>query len=360
VNQQHILHVLGPAQPEGTGVARLVSAIAHGVDPSRFKVHAWFLGSDGPLAAELEKQGVAVRVVAWSGGLPDLPGMLRFAMQLRKQKFAIVHQHYGGRALRWIVCLNQGSRILAHLHGRILENRGIELADYKLQAVDFAIATSPSVAKRVKTVPVEVVYPGVPMSRFQAERHSQPTRDGYIVGTAARLVALKGIIYLIQAVSLLRSKFSNVRLEIAGSGPEESALREEVKKLGLADCVKFLTWQTDIAPTLARWDVFVLPSIEDASPIAVIEAMAAGLPVIATNVGGVPDIVEDGKTGLLVPPADPVALAESLARLLGDPGERQQFGLAGRARAREKFSQESMVSAVAAIYDRLLAGGSCA
>ncbi len=348
-----ILHVLGTAQPEGAGIARMVAAIARGLDPARFQVHAWFLGTDGPLAAELANQGIAVSVVPWTNGLRDPVGIWRFSEQLRKQPFSVVHQHYGGRALRWIVRRRRGVRIVVHLHGRVVERRGTGLVEYDVQGADCIVATSHAVAKQVRRKPVLVVYPGVPFAPLRKQESCRPIRDSRIVGTAGRLVPLKGVIHLIRAISLLRSEFPEIRLEIAGSGPDESVLREESRKLGLANCITFLGWQSDLT-SFFHWDVFALPSIEEGFGIALVEAMAAGLPVVATNVGGIPEIIEHGKTGFLVPPADSNALAAQLAKLLSDSGERQRIGQAACTCARKRFSQESMVSAVEAIYKQLL------
>lgn len=354
MSRHHILHILGNAQPESAGIISIVEGIATGLDPEKFGFHVWFLEGDGPLAAELERHGLIVRTLVWRNGLRDPLGMGRFAMMLREQPFAIVHQHYGGRALRWATRFRQSSRILVHLHGRVLENRGGRLIDPRIYAADLAIATSSAVAKRVKNIPVKVVYPGIPVVLPLRERNVEPDPSNLVLGTAARLVPLKGIVHLIRAVFLLHLEIPRIRLEIAGSGPEEAALREEVRKLGLTDHVCFLGWQSTLAPLFERWDVFVLPSLEEAFGMALTEAMAAGLPVISTNVGGIPEIVANGETGWLVPPADPVALSEYIAKLLADPGERKRMGMAGRARVLAKFSRESMVSAIGEIYDGLL------
>lgn len=355
MSPHHILHILGTAQPEAAGKVRIVGAIASGLDPAQFKVHAWFLGADGPLVAELEQSGATVRVVPWQGGRRDPIGMWRFWRVFQKRRFTILHQHEGGRAIRWIVRATQGTRVLVHLHGRVLEAQANELIDPNIQAADFVIATSLAVAERAKGAKVAVVYPGVPVAENLAENPTRTTGNTRVVGTAGRLVPVKGIAQLIRAVCLLRSRIPDVRLEIAGSGPEESALREEVQRLELNGCVAFLGWQSNLAPLFARWNVFVLPSIEEAFGVAALEAMAAGLPVVATDVGGIPELVENGKTGWLVPPGDPVALSERLGTLLLDAQQQQMAGTAGWIRAREKFSQEHMVYSVARIYKELLA-----
>ena len=355
MTQKPILHVLGTAQPEGAAIAHVVGVIAKGLNPARYKVHAWFLGDAGPLVAQLQDQGIEVRVVPWRNGLQDPVGLLRFWKTLAEKKPAIVHQHFGGRALRWVARGSEGSRVVLHLHGRIVENQKKELSRVTVKAADIVIATSSAVAMRVRNVPVQVVHPGVCVIQYPVVELRRAGRASQVIGTAARLVPLKGIAHLIRAMTLLRSQFPAVRLEIAGAGPEESALKLEARKLGLDECITFLGWQSDMASLFAKWDVFVLPSLEEGFGIALVEAMAAGLPVIATTVGGIPEIVEHGKTGLLVAPGDPHALAEQIEILLKDAAERKRLGLAGWARVRQDFSQESMVSAVEAIYERLLA-----
>ncbi len=175
------------------------------------------------------------------------------------------------------------------------------------------------------------------------------------MGTACRLVPIKGVRHLIAAMAVLRPSMPDVRLEIAGAGPEQSALESEVRLQGLDDSVKFLGWQTEISYVMARWDVYAQPSLEEGFGLAVVEAMAAGLPVVASRVGSLPELVEEGHTGWLVPPANPAALAERLRHLLLDPAAQQAFGEAGWARARDLFSLSRMVTSIAAVYDDLVA-----
>ena len=140
---------------------------------------------------------------------------------------------------------------------------------------------------------------------------------------------LKGIEYLLSAAAALRREFPALRVEIAGSGPQREKLEEAVAHAGLGGQVKFLGWIDDLTSVLPRWDVFVMPSLEEGFPIAALDAMAAGLPVVATSVGGVPELIEDGKTGWLVPPRDAEALASRLRLLLCNPELRLSMGAAG-------------------------------
>jgi len=352
---RNVLHILGTAQPEGTSIARIVGALAHGLDPTRYRIHAWFLCGDGPLEGALEAAGARVSALAWRRGAHDPLGAWRFWCRLRGQDFAIVHMHLGGRSVRWLVRLATRARIVLHLHCRILESRGLSLVTYSGGGADAVITVSRAVAERVVGARPLVVYAGVPVpetARPPASVGGSPLQR--VVGSARRLVPLKGLVYLIRAVASLRAEFPNLVLEIAGAGPERATLEREAQTLGLSNEVRFLGWVEDLASVLAGWEVFVLPSLEEDFPIAVLEAMAVGLPVVATAVGGVPELVEDGRTGYLVPPGDSAALADRLRLLLLNPQQAYALGAAGRMRVQDHFSASRMVAQISRIYDRVL------
>lgn len=166
-----------------------------------------------------------------------------------------------------------------------------------------------------------------------------------------RLQRPKDPLTLARALGLLRARFSAV---IVGGGPDRPRLEAELRRLGLERAVVLAGDRSDVADRLARADVFVLSSISEGLPISILEAMAAELPVVASSVGGVPEAVEDGDTGLLVPPRDPVRLAAALERLLVDPALRRRLGSNGRERVREHFSLEAFQQAHVAVYRREL------
>ena len=350
----HVLHILETAQPSCTSFARIVSGLASGLDPQRYCVHAWFLHDDGPLFSELQAAGALVRLIGWRGARRDPLGAWRFWKALRSQEWAIIHLHSGGRSVRWLARGASRASIIQHLHGRVIESKGPRLLPRKVWNADAIIAASNAVAEIAVGKQPHVVYPGVRLSVNGGIAPNAPQTARKIIGTACRLVPIKGIVYLIRAVALLCQDMSDLRLEIAGSGPERTQLENEVRLLGLTDRITFLGWQMDVDTLLARWDIFVMSSLEEGLPIAALEAMASGLPVVATSVGGVPELVEDGRTGWLVPPQDPAALAERLRALLLHPEQRLAMGAAGRARARDCFSIDRMVASISKIYDNVL------
>ena len=343
-----ILHLLLTSEVEGTGIARIVAASAERLDPKEFKLHAWFSRGPGPLIEMLEKKGVDVRVLDWAGGVRNPVGLWRFTRGIQKHKFDIVHQHVDGRAVRLISRHVGGARVIMHLHSRVHERRGVVPARCNVYGADVVVATSDAVAKWAG-VDAEVIYPGVDVCEAPpAKRHGGP---GHTLGIAGRLVQLKGIEQLIRALPMVRAEVPDVTLEISGSGPGEEALRNEARRLGLDGCVRFLGWQEDIP--FHRWDVFVIPSLEEAFGMAALEAMAAGLPVVASAVGGLTELVQDGKTGWLFPPADIHALAGRLVSLLFSPDERSSMGAAAWARA-NMFTTKRMSEQIERLYRRLL------
>jgi glycosyltransferase involved in cell wall biosynthesis len=217
---------------------------------------------------------------------------------------------------------------------------------------DEVVALSRAVATKVVGITPRVVYYGIePREEITGPRGvSQPT----MLGVASRLVPIKGIVHLIRALALLRRDVEGIRLEIAGAGPDQTALQQEVRTLGLDDIVAFVGWQPDIWPWLDRWDILVQPSLAEGFGMAALEAMAAGLPVVASSVGGLPELIEDGLTGYVVPPADPATLAARLRHLVLHADLREAMGAAGRARVQEHFSPQRMAAEIAAIYDDLL------
>jgi glycosyltransferase involved in cell wall biosynthesis len=167
-----------------------------------------------------------------------------------------------------------------------------------------------------------------------------------------RLQKPKDLLTLVRALGRLRSRFAAL---IVGDGPDRPRVEEEIDRLGLDREVVLAGDSGDVAELLARSDVFVLSSTSEGLPISILEAMAAGLPVVASSVGGVPEAVADGETGLLVPPRDPVRLAAALERLLDDPTLRRRLGANGRERVREHFGLEAFQRAHLDVYRRELA-----
>jgi glycosyltransferase involved in cell wall biosynthesis len=194
---------------------------------------------------------------------------------------------------------------------------------------------------------VAVVHNCIDLDRFA---YRGPTSDGPAV-TIARLHPLKGIDVLLQAVAEVVRVDPSFRLEIAGAGPCGEALRKRAAELNLDDPVRFLGEVRDIPALLARARLFVLPSFSEGVSLTLLEAMATGLPALATRVGGNPEVVVPGETGLLVPSRDPAALARALLQLWSDEDLGRRLGQAGRRRVEEHFDLRRMMAKYERLYD---------
>ena len=346
-----VLHVLATARRDGAAIVKIIAGLADHLPPEKYRLHACFLGGDGPLAGELRRHNVSVSVVNWLGGVRNPAGALRFVRYLRRQPASIVDLHYGGRSVTWLSKRMRGARVTFHLHAT--ENEGVPLRPILIHNadVDAVIANSRATADTIRHPRVTVIYPGIEAA---ALRDRPPPGALRVVGAAGRLVRIKGFAVLIDAFALVSAAFPDVTLEIAGSGPETRVLEDRVKRLGLEPRVRFLGWVDELTTACQRWEIFAQPSLSEGFGLSILEAMVNRLPVVASNVGGIPELVEDGVTGLLVPPGEARAFATALEQLLRDSSRARSMGERGRERALHGFSASLMASRVEALYDSLL------
>lgn len=181
-----------------------------------------------------------------------------------------------------------------------------------------------------------------PAARLALRQALGVDREARLLICVGRLDAVKGQATLLRALVQVAAAQPAVLLLLAGDGPERPRLTALAAELGVADRVRLLGARDDVPRLLALGELFVLPSLQEGMPNAVLEAMAAGLPVVGTAVGGVPELVVDGETGVLVPPGDATALADALLALLAAPARAAEMGRRGRQRAAQAFSQEAM------------------
>lgn len=195
-----------------------------------------------------------------------------------------------------------------------------------------------------------VIYNGINTS--DVPRGAQSSAVPVIV-SVGRFKAPKDFVSLVRALRDLPAGTFSAHL--IGSGPEHATVAREIRELGLTDAVELLGERENVPELLAKADVFVLSTLSEGLPMTVLEAMAAGVPVVASDVGGVPELVVHEETGLLVPAGDRVALASALARLLAEPDLRRRLGSAGRVRAETTFGLESFRRAYVELFRRELA-----
>ena len=348
-----VLHVLGSGERHAAGLATSVSHLAENLNREKWRIGAVFLRDDGPVGASLRKSDVIVEAADWTSGLRDIGGLRRFARSVRTFAPQIVHFHAGGRAARIVARSASRAKTIAHYHS-LYEESGSR-RERSAAGADVVIANSRATAETVTRTSPMVVYQGVNVGPRVPRK-----ADGiFRIGTAARLATVKGIPTLLKAFALAREATAGqaleVRLDIAGDGPERRALEEEILALGLTDSVRLLGWRDDVPRLMQTWDLYVQPSSAEGFGLSVLEAMAAGLPVVASRVGGLAELVEDRVTGMLIEPRDAVAMGDAIGGLIPDPRRCALMGARGRERAMRYFSIEREVRSISEIYERLLA-----
>jgi glycosyltransferase involved in cell wall biosynthesis len=178
--------------------------------------------------------------------------------------------------------------------------------------------------------------------------------DAAVVTTVAVQREGKGLDVLIDAMARVRAALPRAVCLLAGDGPMRAALESRVHARGLAEAVRFLGMRDDVLALLSASDLFVQPSLVDALPTSVMEAMVAGLPVVATRTGGIPEMIEDGRTGVLVAPGDPVALTGAISGLLRDPERAHRLGANARQDALDRFHPARSADRLIARYEQVL------
>jgi glycosyltransferase involved in cell wall biosynthesis len=361
------------------GAERLAGLLAAGLDQDRFEsiVVVSRYDADDPdhpamkvAADELEATGVEVVGLARKSSV-DLPPWRRLGALLRGREVDVLHAHKLGSNL-WGSAIGTAARtpvIVSHEHSWSFEGQWArKQADRQIvgRLSDAIIAVSREDQRRM----VDVV--GMDAGKVRFIPNGAPPRvhggtgdvrvelgiaaDAPVVATVGMLRAEKAFDVLLDAVDELRATVPGLQLLIVGYGDEEEALAARIVELGLGGNVRMLGHREDVPAVLAAADVAVLSSDREGMPISVIEYMEAGLPVVSTRVGGLPDMIDDGVHGLLVPPRDPHALAAALGALLGDPDRRDAMGKAAAARRFAEFGMETMTRRVEELYVELLDG----
>ncbi len=343
------------------------------------------------LAASLSREGFDLTVAGPPGGraqplfealdVPFVPvatdrlrlTTLRQVIRLvRDRRIEIIHSHGKGAGLYGrIAARRTGAAAIHTFHGIHYQGyptgvRALYLGlERRLARWSYAIVhVSHSQAREAERLALEprdrrrVIVNAVDADAVQAAMSRRALSRGalgldpsaLVLGTVARLDPVKAIDVLLEAFARVRRSLPAARLLLVGGGPEEEKLRREVVRLGIAGQVIFVGAALESGPYLSLVDLYVTASRREGMPLAVLEAMAGGLAVVATRVVGHEDAVEDGTTGLLVPPDDPDELARACTRLLGDPARRRLMGQAGRRRVETQFALPRMVAEVAALY----------
>jgi glycosyltransferase involved in cell wall biosynthesis len=350
------------------GTERQFVEVASRLDRSRWDVHVSCVRAEGPLRKTLEASGIEVSSHGrGSFKSPSFVASLwELAAHLRRCRIRLVHSFdfysnvIGGLAARLarVPVVIASQRDLGDLRPRF--DRRVQYA--MLRMADRILVNSDAVAERLQrhralVDRIVVIGNGVDLARFAPAEDRAGRRAGQItVGTLANLRPEKGLADFVRAAALVRDRCPNVRFVVWGDGPERRHLEHLVRQLGLHGVVELPGLTATPEEELRRLDVFVLPSISEACSNGLLEAMATGVPVVTTKVGGNARLVEDGITGLLVPAGEPRPLANAIIRLIGEPAFASALAARGRDRLRDTFAVDRMVAQVEGLYERTLTG----
>ena len=360
-----VLHVISDLQIGGAG--RYLLNLLSGLTERGWDVAVACPGG-GRLEQELRKSGYRLYLLDRADASWDWLVLRQLMVLLRQEPYRLVHTH-ASLAGRVAARLVGGSKIVLTRHGLGAETRaggwrrGLNTAVSKL-LTDRIIAVSAAVAVRLQEegVPpgqITVIPNGIDVAEF-SHRSGQAVRDELglggrtLIGMIARLVPEKAPEVFVRAAALVKRQYPDVMFIIAGSGPLQEKLTGLIRDHDLNHEFKLLGFRPDIADVIGALDIAVLTSSQEGLPLALLEVMAAGKPVVVTEVGGMAEVVQTGRTGWLVPPHNPAAVAQALLHLLEHKEQALAWGRAGQELVQQKFSRAAMAARTAELYSQLL------
>jgi len=349
------------------GLEIIVKNIALNLDKSEYYQEVWCLKDKGELAKDIERAGITVRPFYHEGGL-DIGCLMRLTRALKERRFDVIHSH-GFFSIIWgtIIGFLAGIPIRIATCGNCYYDKG-QKDRLKFRFLGHFITHFAAVSDAVKRSVVE--FMGIPSSRVSivhnssgkiepvSPEDSKKIREklgikdtDFVVLSVGRLVEHKGHNYAIEALSMLRHRIPGIKYIIVGDGPAREVLQSKAKNLDLEDIVLFAGSKRDVTDFLGIADVFAQPSaLKEGLPVTLTEAASAGIPMIATDIGGNCEIVMNGINGFVVPPKDAAMLAEKVLHLFENPDKRKVMGNNARSTWREKFTLEKMLDKYSAIY----------
>ncbi|MFL6566463.1 MAG: glycosyltransferase [Burkholderiales bacterium] len=358
------------------GAEKVLVDVVRRLDPARYESLVCCIQAKGELAAELEKSGVRVLCLnRMQSKRFDWRAVRDLTRLLRAERVALLHSHlYHANLYGRIAALLARVPAVATVHNvytrskihRRLLNRLLAHATARVIAVSDEIRGDLIAQDRIDARKVVVIHNGIDVRRVESTlTHAQARarlgigENELALGCVARLEQQKGHRFLLEACAALRQDAEvgpRLRLLVVGDGRLRGDLETRAGALGLASSASFLGTRQDVPDILRALDIYVMPSLWEGLSIAMLEAMAAGLPIVISDVSGAAQALGDNEHGVRVPPGDAAALAGALRSLAGDPGRRRALAMSARQRVQERFSIDAMMSQLTSIYDDALAG----
>jgi len=353
------------------GLERVIMELCRRVDPSRYRLSICCIGRRGPLADVMEAEGVPVIVCEKQSKLAKYFRGVELARIFREHHVDLVHAHHTPALVDGVVGASlAGVPLITTDHTkayptsrrwRLLENGASRVA--KVMVAVSAHSKADLIRYQgIAPEKLKVIHNGLDLKLSRRETVSELRREiglapeDLVIGTAARLEDQKGLDLLVDAVPTIARHVPNARVVIVGGGGREGALREQVERMRLGDRVLITGYRVDGVDLIDTFDCFVQTSHWEGMPMALLEAMALHKPIVATAVGGVPEVVVDGVTGILLSPRDRDALARSLIRVLTNRREAVRMGEAGYRRYLTHFTSAGMITEYEQLYASVLAG----
>lgn len=367
-----VLHVMEERQ--FGGAFTFVTTLVRGLDSNRFESTICMIG--GNPHATKKKNYPCNFVHCRMNGIWDLRSIIKVKKVIQELKIDIVHTHLPradviGRTAAWLA---KAPVILTTIHAldqhwerrsRILHAFADRITlRFAAKVISVSLASRRHLSQRYQRVADRLVtiYNGIDLQRFDWRINSREAKCEFglsgkvpVVGVTARLRPVKGIEYLLIAVKQLVTKDVKVECLIVGDGKSRMDLEAMAVRLGIQDQVVFTGYCEDVGRALAAMDIFVLPSLSEGMPLCLLEAMAMKKPVVATEVGGVPEVIKNGETGVLVPAGDPERLASAITDLLSAPQQkRQKMAEKGHTEALRCFDRHKMIQAYESLYEECM------
>ena len=349
------------------GTERALSELLQRLDRARYAVHVCSIKPPGAFARRItaHADGFTSLGMPLAGGrlralCAGVPALMRLCRLVRRLRPTIVHAflfrgYLLGRVAGWLcrvpVVISAVRVLEPPCWWRCALDRVTMPLTDSVTAVSGAIRDDLVARLHVPAAKVVTIPNGIDLAQWPAARSAGDPRQLVVVG---RLSAQKGHMILLQALPQVARRFADVRVMLYGEGPEEERLRSAARRLGVSRLVVFAGVTEEVAQGIASSSALVLPSLWEGFPNAVLEAMACARPVVATRLPGMAELIQDGRTGLLVPPGDAGALAAALIRVLADPREAAAMGRRGRQRAAACFDIAETVRLTQGLYARAL------
>jgi glycosyltransferase involved in cell wall biosynthesis len=365
VSPHRIAYLIGHL--EVGGAQKHIYEVVRRLDRSRFTPQVYCLKRRGPIVRSIEHLGIEVTDLKIGNSLStprSLYRLFKFAQQLRKAKIAILHC-YLPRASFFGAIAGRIARVPAV----IISKRNLDPQD-SLKKVflcrvankwaDMVLANSQAVLQHAVDVggcrpdKLRIVANGIDTERYTNGFHNRLNCQAPIVGTVLRLEHYKGPEVFVKAAKRIVEEIPQTRFTIVGEGPMRAELERLSGSLGIVDRVQFLGERHDVDIILPSFSIFILPSLREGMSMALLEAMAAARPIVATAVGGNVNLIRDGVSGVLVPPGDPEVIAQAAIKILKNPEWAKQLGLAAQIAVLDHHSADSMVRRLESIYKDLL------